>query len=115
LYGTVSRTQPEATLALFDFPNPNNSSERRAVTIGPMQRLYFLNNSFVAAQAKALAEHVQNIDGDDPKRINETYKRLFSREPTGEELKLGLDFLAEGPWPQYVQVLLSSSEFSSVR
>ena len=66
LYGTVSRTQPEATLALFDFPNPNNSSERRAVTIGPMQRLYFLNNSFVAAQAKALVERVQNT-GDEPK------------------------------------------------
>jgi mono/diheme cytochrome c family protein len=114
LYGTVSRTQPEATLALFDFPNPNNSSERRSVTIGPMQRLYFLNNSFVAAQAKALAERVQKI-GDDPKRITEAYKLLFSREPTGEELKLGREFLAEGLWPQYVQVLLSSSEFSSVR
>ena len=114
LYGTVSRTQPEATLALFDFPNPNNSSERRAVTIGPMQRLYFLNNSFVAAQAKALVERVQN-SGDDPKRITETYKLLFSREPTAEELKLGLEFLAESRWPQYAQVLLSSSEFSSVR
>ena len=114
LYGTVSRTQPEATLALFDFPNPNNSSERRAVTIGPMQRLYFLNNSFVAAQAKALVERVQN-SGDDLKRITETYKLLFSREPTAEELKLGLEFLAESPWPQYAQVLLSSSEFSSVR
>jgi len=114
LYGTVSRTQPEATLALFDFPNPNNSSERRAVTIGPMQRLYFLNNSFVADQAKAVAKRVQNT-GDDPKRITETYKLLFSREPTGEELKLGLEFLAGSPWPQYVQVLLSSSEFSSVR
>jgi len=114
LYGTVSRTQPEATLALFDFPNPNNSSERRTVTIGPMQRLYFLNNSFVAAQAKALAERVQHI-GDDPKRITETYKLLFSREPTREEVKLGLEFFAGSSWPQYVQVLLSSSEFSSMR
>ena len=114
LYGTVSRTQPEATLALFDFPNPNNSSERRAVTIGPMQRLYFLNNSFVAAQAKALAERVQSL-GDDVLRINEAYKLLFSREPTRQELKLGLEFLTESPWPQYTQVLLSSAEFSSVR
>ena len=60
------------------------------------------------------AERVQNV-GDDPKRITKTYKLLFSREPTAEELKLGLEFLAKGPWPQYVQVLLSSSEFSSVR
>jgi hypothetical protein len=79
-----------------------------------MQRLYFLNNSFVAAQAKTLAERVQKI-GDDPKRIAETYKLLFGREPTGEEIKLGLEFLAQSPWPQYAQVLLSSTEFSSVR
>jgi cytochrome c553 len=114
LYGTVSRTQPEVTLALFDFPNPNNSSERRAVTIGPMQRLYFLNNSFVAAQAKAVAERMQS-GRDDALLITETYKLLFSREPTSEEVKLGREFLAESPWPQYVQVLLSSAEFSSVR
>ena len=114
LYGTVSRTQPEVTLALFDFPNPNNSSERRAVTIGPMQRLYFLNNSFVAAQAKAVAERMQSVR-DDALLITETYKLLFSREPTSEEVKLGREFLAESPWPQYVQVLLSSAEFSSVR
>jgi hypothetical protein len=114
LYGTVSRTQPEATLALFDFPNPNNSTERRAVTIGPMQRLYFLNNAFVANQAKALAERVQSLD-DNALRITQTYKLLFSREPTREEVKLGLEFLAESPWAQYAQVLLSSTEFSSVR
>jgi mono/diheme cytochrome c family protein len=114
LYGTVSRTQPEATLALFDFPNPNNSSERRAVTIGPMQRLYFLNNSFVATQAKALADRVCRV-GDDRQRISEAYELLFSREPNEEEIKLGLEFLSQGPWPQYAQVLLSSTEFSTVR
>ena len=114
LYGTVSRTQPETTLALFDFPNPNNSSERRAVTVGPMQRLYFLNNSFVAAQAKALAERVNPL-GDDRKRIAEAYRLLFSRDPNEEETTLGQEFLAQAPWPQYTQVLLSSTEFSSVR
>jgi hypothetical protein len=73
-----------------------------------------LNNSFVAAQAKALAERVQSL-GNDALRITQTYKLLFGREPTGEEVKLGLGFLAASPWPQYAQVLLSSMEFNSVR
>ena len=79
-----------------------------------MQRLYFLNNSFVATQAKALADRVCRV-GDDRQRIAEAYELLFSREPNEEEIKLGLEFLSQGPWPQYAQVLLSSTEFSTVR
>ena len=45
-------------MAMFDFPDPNATSEQRTVTVGPLQRLYFMNSKFVAAQAKALAERV---------------------------------------------------------
>ena len=55
VYGYISRTTLDGMLALFDFPNPNNTSEQRSVTLGPMQRLYFMNNEFVASQAAAFA------------------------------------------------------------
>ncbi len=58
LCGWLARTKPDAELALFDFPNPNATSEQRLVTVGPMQRLYFMNNGFVAKQAKALADRL---------------------------------------------------------
>ena len=45
-------------MALFDFPDPNATSEQRIVTVGPMQRLYFMNSTFIARQSKALAERV---------------------------------------------------------
>ena len=32
-------------LALFDFPNPNNTSEQRVVTNVPLQRLFMMNSS----------------------------------------------------------------------
>ena len=38
-------------LALFDFPNPNNTSEQRVVTNVPLQRLFLMNSSFVEEQA----------------------------------------------------------------
>src|SRR5262249_43862015 len=41
LYGLISRNKLDPTLELFDFPNPNNTTERRSVTVGPLQRLYF--------------------------------------------------------------------------
>ena len=56
VYGFVSRRRLDATLALFDFPNPNSTSEQRMDTNVPLQRLFFLNSAFVLQQAKALAE-----------------------------------------------------------
>ncbi len=116
LYAQIGRTKLDLTLALFDFPNPNATSEQRMVTMGPMQRLYFMNNSFVALQAKALADRLAASGGDSRARLTLAYRLLFGRVPTESELKLGLAFLEKtgDSWPQYTQVLLSSAEFSSV-
>jgi hypothetical protein len=115
VYVSVGRTKPDAELALFDFPNPNATSEQRLVTVGPMQRLYFMNNGFVAKQAKALADRLAG-EKSDAARIAQAYKLLFGREPKESEVELGMAFVAnkENAWPQYMQVLLTSSEFSSV-
>jgi hypothetical protein len=115
IYAQIGRTKLNSFLALFDFPNPNASSEQRMVTVGPMQRLYFMNNSFVALQASALSDRLASSGGDAPSRITLAYRLLFGREPTAAELQLGLDYVEnQGSWPQYTQVLLSSAEFSSV-
>ena len=116
IYAQIGRTKLDPVLALFDFPNPNATSEQRMVTVGPMQRLYFMNNSFVALQSKALADRLAAAGGDSRTRVTLAYRLLFGRVPTDSELKLGLTFLenSQGSWPQYTQVLLSSAEFSSV-
>ena len=114
VYGFVSRRKLDRMLALFDFPSPNNTSEQRLITNVPLQRLFFMNSSLVADQAKALAARLK---GDDTQRIHEAYRKLFSRAPTKQETELGLQFLHQGkdPWPQYAQVLLSSNEFGFVQ
>src|SRR5439155_24127923 len=94
IYGYVGRTKLDPMLALFDFPNPNNMSEQRTITVGPMQRLYFLNNDFVMQEAKAVAERLDA--GSDEGKIGQAYRLLFGRPPTKPETGLGLDFL-NGP------------------
>ena len=115
LYALIGRTKPDAEMALFDFPNPNGTSEQRMVTVGPMQRLYFMNNEFVGNRAKALAERIATA-GDTAARITLAYRLLYGREPKTDELRLGSEFVAKGPsaWPQYMQVLMASAEFRSV-
>ncbi|MFN0170640.1 MAG: PSD1 and planctomycete cytochrome C domain-containing protein [Bryobacteraceae bacterium] len=116
VYGTVARTRQESIQALFDFPNPNQTSEQRNITIGPMQRLFFMNNPFIASQSKALAARLKPIAGDEA-RIRRAYELLYSRPATPEEVRLGVEFLQSGEkaWPRYAQVLLGSAEFSSVQ
>ncbi|MGH9721743.1 MAG: PSD1 and planctomycete cytochrome C domain-containing protein [Bryobacteraceae bacterium] len=110
VYGYVSRKKLDGMLALFDFANPNTTNEQRLTTNVPLQRLFFLNSSFVEAQAKALAGR---LNGTDAERISQVYRLLFARKPVPAELKAGLEFLqgAKDTWTEYAQALLSSNEF----
>ncbi|MBM3785631.1 MAG: DUF1553 domain-containing protein [Acidobacteria bacterium] len=117
IYLTVSRTRLDSTMALFDFPDPNASTDERPVTAGPLQGLFWLNSKFVARQAEVLEQRLSKEAGPDPPaRIDHAYKLLFSRKPDAEEMKLGVEYLTKGPkaWPRYLQALLGSGEFSSV-
>ena len=117
LYATVSRTQPDRTMALFDFPDPNAHGASRAVTVGPMQRLYFLNSPFVMEQAEALAGRLaREAPQGNRARIRRAYQLLYGRPPDPTEIRMGLEYLEgeKDPWPKYAQMLLASSEFSSV-
>ncbi|HZL57008.1 MAG TPA: DUF1553 domain-containing protein, partial [Bryobacteraceae bacterium] len=111
VYCFVSRRKLDSQLALFDFPNPNNTSEQRNATNVPPQRLYFMNNEWVIAQAKAMAER---LSGTDTEKIDQAYSVLFQRAPTADEKKLALEFLHSAGskgWAEYAQVLMTSNEF----
>jgi mono/diheme cytochrome c family protein len=115
VYCFVSRRKLDSDFALFDFPNPNSSSEQRTATNVPPQRLYFMNNEWVIAQGKAVADRLGA--GDNAQRIDEAYRLLFQRAPTPQEKKVGLDYLrsaGDKAWPEYAQVLLISNEFQFV-
>jgi hypothetical protein len=116
IYGYVGRTTLDPMLSLFDFPNPNNTSEQRSITLGPMQRLYFMNNEFVARIADAFAERIKRAGRSDEERIQMAYRLAFGRKPSSDEMRMNQDFLrASGSaWPQFTQALLTSAEFSSV-
>jgi len=117
LYVTVSRSKPDRTLATFDFPDPNALSDSRLVTVGPMQRLFFMNSEFIAGQSKELSKRLATLAPDDSGRIAQAYELLYSRPATKSEIKLGLEFLQNKPdrWPQYAQVLLSAAEMSAIQ
>jgi hypothetical protein len=108
VFGFVSRRKLDPMLALFDFPNPNSTSEQRVVTNVPLQRLFMMNSTFVEDQAAGLAKR---LSGEDAQRVRQAYRWLYGRPPSAEELRLGLAFAGASGWQEYARVLLNANEF----
>ena len=68
LYAPVSRHDLDGLLRLFDFPDPNITSDERTVTTVPLQQLFVLNSEFMVRQAKALAARLTADHGRDRRR-----------------------------------------------
>src|ERR1700722_7281750 len=127
VYCKIRRYRLDNFLQVFDYPNPSFTAEQRFTTNVPLQRLYFMNSSFVYKQAEAFARRVYD-EADDTARIQKAYRILFGRPPSEAETKAGLDFLQAHPetpgdqvagqpttaWNEYTRVLLSSNEFEFV-
>jgi mono/diheme cytochrome c family protein len=108
VYGLVSRRKLEGVLAMFDFPNPNSTSEGRIVTNVPLQRLFFMNSPFTENAAQALAKR---FDGAPETKVRQMYLAAFNRQPDADELAAGIAFAEANSWAGYARVLLGANEF----
>ena len=117
VYSKVSRLELDSMLKMFDFPDPNVHAANRAETITPLQKLFALNSEFVVARARDLAERIFSDRQNASEQIKLAYQLLFTREPSQNELELGLSFVSstgegdkKSQWVQYAQILLASNE-----
>jgi hypothetical protein len=130
LYAAISRHNLDPLLRLFDFPDPNLTSDRRPVTSVPLQQLFVLNGEFIARQAETLAERLIALpENDNASRLEQAFVWVYGRPPRDAELQLGLKFIAAADtadpngdqerrtrqaWQKYAQVLLSANEFAFI-
>jgi cytochrome c553 len=101
---------------LFDGADPGSIVGRRNQTVVATQALFFLNDPFVTAQAKALAARVaRDAPASDEARIRRLYVLALGRLPSQAEIDVGLKLLApeEGanPWERYGHTILCTNEF----
>ncbi|MBM3783552.1 MAG: DUF1553 domain-containing protein [Acidobacteria bacterium] len=113
VYGFVSRRRTDTMLNLFDFPNPNATSERRVATDVPLQRLFLLNSPLMIESAEALDKSIGA--GTPEERIRKGYRAVLGRAPAKQEIALGLEWAGQNKWAQYWQVLLSTDEFLTIQ
>jgi hypothetical protein len=97
IYGRAARN-PYSLLTLFDYPDPNITSEQREVTNVPLQNLFFMNSDLAQRQADALLARIGpegTAEQDSIARIQKAYQYLYQRNATDREVQRGLQFLAK--------------------
>jgi len=115
LYESISRVFPNTIQTTFDFPNATLSAERRYVTNVPLQRLFFLNGSFVQKQAEALTKRVMDA-GNEEAQIRKAFGIVLQRQPTAAEMRDSLELLhspVESPAPNRAAMPAAASAFAA--
>ena len=117
LQARISRLKLDDLLMQLDYPDANVHAEKRTVSTTATQKLFMLNSPFMITQAHALADRLTaDPKENNARRIQNSYRLLFGREPEKSETELALAFLRKpdasemSRWEQYAQLLLVSNE-----
>jgi hypothetical protein len=86
MYTFWKRTAPPPTMALFDAPNREVCTARRARTNTPLQALALMNDTQYVEAARALAQRtMKECSGTPEERIAWAFRLATSRKPTDQE------------------------------
>ena len=96
MYTVWKRTVPPPSLTLFDAPDREKCTARRAVTNTPLQALDLLNDPTYVEASRALAERtLRNGGKSDQARLDFAFKLATARTPDPQERTVLLDSLKE--------------------
>jgi hypothetical protein len=96
LYVQVRRSRPLGMLDTFDAPEMSPNCEARSASTVAPQSLMLMNNEFVVTHSSYFAERVRQEAGSEPKaQVIRAWRLAFGHEPSEEEIKDAVTFLAE--------------------
>jgi uncharacterized protein DUF1553 len=96
VYVFVKRNMRYPLFDAFDWPDLHNSCSRRANTTTAPQALLLLNGEFTKERAVRLGgDLVNQFATDDSSLVAQAYRSAWGRNPTAEEARLGVGFIAD--------------------
>jgi hypothetical protein len=128
VYLMTQRIQKHPFLGLFDGPDANTSTEKRAESLLPLQALYLMNDPFVREQAEGFARRLLAHAAEPERRVAHAHALAWGRPAAPEEVARGVEYVsrytaalsrAGAPrdrleveaWTSYARVLLTANEF----
>jgi hypothetical protein len=124
VYLPIIRSGVYDVLQANDFPDPSTPAGMRQQTTVPAQALFQLNSKLADQTSEAFARSLLELKIDDSARVQEAYRRVYTRSATTAEVSRALRYLAEAQatedakklkvWQGFCRVLLASTEFAFV-
>lgn len=111
VYRFSPRGANQGLLDTFDCPDPAAAAPRRATTTTPLQALTLWNNGFALRMADAFAARVAKEADGIEKHVRRAWQLAYQRDPTAEELKLGMKLVTDHGLKALCRVLFNSNEF----
>lgn len=93
IYTRMMRNSPDELLGIFDLPLFFSSNPSRNTTTTPVQSLLLVNSDLMLGHARELAKTVSSYESNLESQLALTWKRVFGRPATAEELRRSLDFV----------------------
>ena len=93
LYAYIDRQNLPQVFTTFDFASPLAHVAQRSYTTVATQALFTLNSPFLLDQAKRIAALPGIAGAPAPAAVTGLYHRIFARDPSPGEVKLGTAFL----------------------
>jgi hypothetical protein len=95
IYVLAQRNMRYPLFDAFDLPDMHNSCARRLTTTTAPQALLLLNGDFAVACGQSLAAALdERYRGDEARMIAQGYRLTWGRQPSTEEIQLGVHFLS---------------------
>ena len=92
LYTFTKRTAPYAMLLTFDAPSGEACVPRRELSNSPLQALTLLNDQVFVESAQVMGKQLANSEGDLMSKATHLFRRVLTRPPAEDELKLLVKF-----------------------
>ena len=96
IYGYINRSDVADLLTTFDFASPDIPTGKRYETTVPQQALFLMNSPLVIEQVRRVVNRDDfKAQTSDEARLRYLYELFFSRFPSPEEVKLGVEFVEQ--------------------
>ncbi|MCY2974319.1 MAG: DUF1549 domain-containing protein [Planctomycetota bacterium] len=93
IYTRMMRNSPDQLLDGFDLPQFFSSNSTRNTTTTPVQSLMMINSDRLLGYSRKLASLVKKESNDPATQVTLAWKRVFSRDPSPEEIESSLRFI----------------------
>jgi len=121
VYLPVARDVVPDSLSVFDYPDSSVVIGARETTNVPSQGLYMLNNDFVRAQARYVAQRLTTSNETGEDRVNLAFRLILGRPANANEQKAATAFFSRiasntraspaDAWADFCLALFNTAEF----